>query len=173
MTAVALTPGQHRRRPTRMAISFARTRRLPSGRIAPEGAIQVTRARHSINACLRACQLPDSFIGDFDLVVSELVTNALDYGAGAEINLRLTCTFDEVRLEVEDGSRNAPCLQTPTSDSESGRGLFIVEALTKEYSGSWGTSNNNTTTWCSLSPYEGSDAIMTPASTPTLGQVDP
>ncbi len=67
---------------------------------------------------------------DAQLVVSELVTNAMRHGGGA-IQLRLLSHRPEVACVVSDYSQNAPTA-SPTTDvfAEYGRGLRLVEALT-------------------------------------------
>jgi anti-sigma regulatory factor (Ser/Thr protein kinase) len=68
-----------------------------------------------------------------ELVVSELVTNAIRYG-DAPIRLRL---IRDARLicEVYDGSDTAPHLRRARVFDEGGRGLLLVAQLTE----SWGT----------------------------------
>jgi anti-sigma regulatory factor (Ser/Thr protein kinase) len=89
-----------------------------------------------------------SLIDDAQLLVSELVTNALRYGGGREIEFRLVITFQWLLISVNDGSTNRPQLRIADADSESGRGLFLVAALADD----WGVSPDGTTTWCTLSP---------------------
>jgi PAS domain S-box-containing protein len=62
-----------------------------------------------------------------ELIVSELVTNAIRY-AGPPIRLRL---LRDARLtcEVADGSSTAPRLRHARSTDEGGRGLFLVAQL--------------------------------------------
>ncbi|MEV6151587.1 ATP-binding protein [Nonomuraea sp. NPDC052129] len=72
----------------------------------------------------------DGMVFDAQLVVSELVTNAMRHGGGA-IQLRLLSRRPEVACVVSDYSRHAPTTP-PTTDvfAEYGRGLRLVEALT-------------------------------------------
>jgi anti-sigma regulatory factor (Ser/Thr protein kinase) len=62
-----------------------------------------------------------------ELIVSELVTNAIRYAEGP-IRLRL---LRDTRLtcEVADGSSTAPRLRHARSTDEGGRGLFLVAQL--------------------------------------------
>ncbi|KUO06153.1 SpoIIE family protein phosphatase [Streptomyces caeruleatus] len=68
-----------------------------------------------------------------ELVVSELVTNAIRYG-GSPIRLRLIRDQDLV-CEVSDGGHTSPHLLRAGMDEEGGRGLFLVAQLTER----WGT----------------------------------
>ena len=72
----------------------------------------------------------DGIVFDAQLVVSELVTNAMRHGGGA-IQLRLLSRRPEVACVVSDYSRHAPAT-APATDifAEYGRGLRLVEALT-------------------------------------------
>jgi hypothetical protein len=47
---------------------------------------------------------------------------------------------------VDDGSEKRPRLSDVATDSETGRGLFLVDALADR----WGVSADGTTTWCTL-----------------------
>ncbi|MFG2592335.1 SpoIIE family protein phosphatase [Streptomyces sp. NPDC048438] len=68
-----------------------------------------------------------------ELVVSELVTNAIRYASGP-IRLRLIREPNLV-CEVSDGSSTAPHLRRARVFDEGGRGLFLVAQLTQR----WGT----------------------------------
>lgn len=88
-----------------------------------------------------------ALLDDAQLLVSELVTNALRYGEGGEIEFRLIITFQGLLLMVDDGSTHLPQLRVVGESSETGRGLFLVAALADD----WGVSADGTTTWCTLS----------------------
>ncbi|GHB06246.1 MULTISPECIES: ATP-binding protein [Streptomyces] len=68
-----------------------------------------------------------------ELVISELVSDAVQY-AGAE-RVLLAVSLDDVvlRIEVRDSSPVLPTPALPCPDSESGRGLFLVAALADRY----------------------------------------
>ncbi|MEU6344586.1 SpoIIE family protein phosphatase [Streptomyces sp. NPDC046977] len=68
-----------------------------------------------------------------EMVVSELVTNAIRYGTGP-VHLRLI-RQDNLICEVSDGSNTAPHLRRARMFDEGGRGLFIVSQLAER----WGT----------------------------------
>ncbi|UED83190.1 ATP-binding protein [Streptomyces profundus] len=73
---------------------------------------------------------------DVALVVSELVTNAVQHTTCASIRVRLT-RLDQRRVQVAvvDKSHTPPMRRTPTDSEDSGRGLTLVEAVTTR----WGT----------------------------------
>lgn len=71
-----------------------------------------------------------------ELIVSELVTNAVRYAKGP-IDLRLI--RDRALIaEVTDDNNTAPRLRRAQDDDEGGRGLFITEQLTQR----WGSRPN-------------------------------
>ncbi|MEO3869143.1 ATP-binding protein [Nonomuraea sp. B12E4] len=65
---------------------------------------------------------------DAQLVVSELVTNAMRHGGGA-VQLRLLTHGTELACVVTDHSHTVPVAATPDVFSEFGRGLRLVDAL--------------------------------------------
>lgn len=78
-----------------------------------------------------------------ELVVSELVTNAIRY-ASAPIQLRLIQDGTLI-CEVSDASNTAPHLRRARTFDEGGRGLFLVAQLSRR----WGTRHrtNGKTIW--------------------------
>ncbi|TXS52703.1 SpoIIE family protein phosphatase [Streptomyces sp. t39] len=82
---------------------------------------------------LTAWRLPDETVGTVELVVSELVTNAVRHGT-APVTLRLIRT-SSLTCEVHDTSPSAPHLRHAQTVDEGGRGLFIVSQLAS----AWGT----------------------------------
>ncbi|MEU1444008.1 ATP-binding SpoIIE family protein phosphatase [Streptomyces mirabilis] len=73
-----------------------------------------------------------------ELVVSELVTNAIRYGAGP---IRLRLIKDRtLTCEVSDGSSTSPHLRRARLSDEGGRGLLLVAQLTER----WGTRHTRT-----------------------------
>ncbi|MFF8503749.1 SpoIIE family protein phosphatase [Streptomyces anulatus] len=68
-----------------------------------------------------------------ELIVSELVTNAIRYGAGP---VRLRLLFQSaLTCEVSDASNTSPRLRHARTTDEGGRGLFLVAQLAHR----WGT----------------------------------
>ncbi|MFE5483638.1 SpoIIE family protein phosphatase [Streptomyces sp. NPDC056527] len=68
-----------------------------------------------------------------ELILSELVTNAIRYGTGP---IRVRLIRDRVLIcEVSDGSSTAPHLRRAAESDEGGRGLFLVAQFAER----WGT----------------------------------
>ncbi|MEU9381783.1 SpoIIE family protein phosphatase, partial [Streptomyces sp. NPDC048279] len=131
-----------------VTLLLARTHTLPSDRVAtwevPADPEHVARARALTTGQLGAWQLDDlSFTTE--LVVSELVTNAIRYG-GSPIQLRLIRDTTMLICEVSDGSSTAPHLRRARVFDEGGRGLLLVAQLTQR----WGTRQTSAgkTIWC-------------------------
>lgn len=83
-------------------------------------------------------QVPAPVIDDAALVVSELVANAVRHGEplpGNALQVGWDVAPHGVRLSVVDGGRGPHGgIPDVSLDSEGGRGLFLIDAL----SGSWG-----------------------------------
>ncbi|MDT0454854.1 SpoIIE family protein phosphatase [Streptomyces sp. DSM 41527] len=91
-----------------------------------------------------------------ELIVSELVTNAIRHGTGP-ITLRLI-RQDALICEVSDASSTSPRLRHARTTDEGGRGLFIVAQVTRR----WGTRYTPTgkIIWTELSmPSEAGSAV--------------
>lgn len=69
---------------------------------------------------------------DLEVVVSELVTNAIRHGR-PEITLTLAVDGPRVRGEVVDHGPGMPRPRTPADDEAGGRGLAIVQACTRRW----------------------------------------
>jgi histidine kinase-like protein len=114
--------------------------RLPRSDRAP------ARARRAVRVRLDACGLPQNVIGTTELLVSELVTNALCH---ATHPLVLSLAHSAVvRCWVEDGCRTLPARREPTLTGEHGRGLVMVEELASDW-GSFPTARGKAT-WFEL-----------------------
>ncbi|MEV2235518.1 SpoIIE family protein phosphatase [Streptomyces phaeochromogenes] len=119
-----------------VALLLARTRALHADQVAtwglPADPEIVADARLQASRQLQAWGLEEvGFITE--LVVSELVTNAIRYGA-APIQLRLIRDRTLI-CEVSDGNSAAPHLRRARTFDEGGRGLLLVSQLTQ----GWGT----------------------------------
>jgi signal transduction histidine kinase len=79
----------------------------------------------------------------FELIVSELVTNALRHGEGP-IRVRVSCDSTCLRLEVHDDGSGRPVRREVTAGSESGRGLELVDGLLAMQDG-WRTEREDDT----------------------------
>ncbi|MFC9223447.1 SpoIIE family protein phosphatase [Streptomyces hygroscopicus] len=119
-----------------VALLLARVRALGPDRVAtwdipPEPAV-VSRIRREVTARLMDWGL-EKLVLTTELVVSELVTNAIRYGRPP---IRLRLIRDRALIcEVSDFSSTAPHLRRARALDEGGRGLFLVAQLAQR----WGT----------------------------------
>ena len=127
-----------------VALLMARTHALDDDRVAtwdlPADPAVVAGARLQVAALLTDWGLDDvAFVTE--LVVSELITNAIRY-ARSPIQLRLI--HDRALIcEVSDGSSTAPHVRRARAWDEGGRGLLLVSQLTQRW-GSRQTPNGKT-----------------------------
>ncbi|MEV8540819.1 SpoIIE family protein phosphatase [Streptomyces sp. NPDC051572] len=117
-----------------VALLLVRTRALGADRVAtwdiePDPA-HVAGARQAATEQLTAWGLDEeSFVTE--LVVSELVTNAIRYG---EPPIQLRLIRDSALIcEVSDGSSTSPHLRRAHAYDEGGRGLLLVAQLTQRW----------------------------------------
>ncbi|MFF3502334.1 ATP-binding protein [Streptomyces sp. NPDC003247] len=87
------------------------------------------------------------------LIVAELAANAVTHGRadGRDFRLLLYVIGDTLRIEVSDtrGDRT-PCVGQVPPDSESGRGLVLVDALAERWGVSEGPASRKTV-WAEVS----------------------
>ncbi|WP_432177059.1 SpoIIE family protein phosphatase [Streptomyces sp. Tue6028] len=118
-------------------VLLARTKALPSRQILsrslPADPEAAPLARAAVRRQLRAWNVGDEDAFTTELIASELVGNAVRYGA-APIRLRLI-RDRALTCEVSDASTSAPHVKHARTIDETGRGLFIVATLAD----SWGT----------------------------------
>lgn len=97
----------------------------------PARAEAASRARSALRALLAPLGLEAEAA---ELLVSELVGNAVRYAGGGEVLVRARIADGLLRVEVLDSSEVVPPLTTvPAADAESGRGLLLVEALAERW----------------------------------------
>jgi anti-sigma regulatory factor (Ser/Thr protein kinase) len=128
----------------------------------PFAASSVGVARRRLVSDLIAANVYDSAVCDVALVISELLSNALRHAAplpGSKIRIAWRVDPDSVRISVSDGGGpTVPELGEPTQAATGGRGLRIVEKLSRR----WGTSTGDegTTVWAEV-PVRPTPAKMT------------
>ena len=124
-----------------VALLLTRTRALDAGRVAAwdvaSDPVAVSQTRKDVSARLSVWGLEDLSFAT-ELIVSELVTNAIRYGA-PPITLRLI-QDDTLICEVSDCSSTAPHLRRARVFDEGGRGLMLVA----QFARSWGTRHTPT-----------------------------
>jgi anti-sigma regulatory factor (Ser/Thr protein kinase) len=110
----------------------------PSGRVSgdaavlrfPADATEVSAVRRFLRETFDAWGL--TAYENAELVVSELVSNAIQHGAGPPL-VRLVRRSGRVRIEVDDASGRPPVVRRPGHQQPSGRGLAIIGYLALEW----------------------------------------
>ncbi|GES29872.1 SpoIIE family protein phosphatase/ATP-binding protein [Streptomyces angustmyceticus] len=120
-----------------VALLVARTRRLDPSDVAEWDVSRDPAAVGPVrNDCAR--QLADWGLAHIsygtELILSELITNAIRYGA-EPIHVRLLHTRTTLICEVSDGSSTSPHIRQAKTTDEEGRGLFLVAQFAEQ----WGT----------------------------------
>ncbi|MFF4759447.1 SpoIIE family protein phosphatase [Streptomyces sp. NPDC001292] len=133
------------------ALLLARTRALPPSQVAtwdiPADPSLVASVRKQVVDRLDDWGLSGAAF-TAELVVSELVTNAIRYGT-PPIRLRLIHDESHLTCEVSDTTHTAPHLRRAKAWDEGGRGLLLVAQLTRR----WGSRHTaeGKTIWAELS----------------------
>ncbi|MEU9858931.1 SpoIIE family protein phosphatase [Streptomyces sp. NPDC047974] len=119
-----------------VALLVACVRRMDADRVAvwdvPRDPAAVGPVRNACARKLAEWGLDDISFGS-ELILSELITNAVRYGL-EPIRVRLLYGSSLV-CEVSDGSSTAPYIRRASDTDEGGRGLFLVA----QYAEKWGT----------------------------------
>lgn len=120
-----------------IALLVARTRLLDPSRVAewdiPSDPAAVALIRGQCAGQLDAWGLDETAFTT-ELILSELITNAMRYGT-QPIRVRLLHDVSRLICEVYDGSSTSPHLRRAATTDEGGRGLFLVS----QYAERWGT----------------------------------
>ncbi|WP_375478855.1 ATP-binding protein [uncultured Jatrophihabitans sp.] len=107
---------------------LTRTSRYQAG-----DASAVTQARHWCRNELSSALPQSAEVGyDVELVLSELVTNAIRARC-RDLQVTLVVSERSVRVEVFDDAPGTPALVAFQPDSDHGRGLAIVAAVSQEW----------------------------------------
>ncbi|MEY9997987.1 anti-sigma regulatory factor (Ser/Thr protein kinase) [Streptomyces sp. V4I8] len=79
------------------------------------------------------------------LLLSELVTNAIQHGTGHQVDVRISRTSSEVRIEVRGGPTHRLLARSPSLLAEHGRGLLLVDMIAD----AWGVDAASWV-WCTI-----------------------
>ncbi|WP_414507598.1 ATP-binding protein [Streptomyces sp. NEAU-L66] len=116
----------------------------------PDGRRCPGQARRALRQQLRVWGVSGELADSAELLVSELVTNAVraQASADAEVGVRFVWSGGRLRLEVWDASDELPVMKDAEEDEECGRGLVLVDALAS----CWGVDRDGTgkTVWAEL-----------------------
>jgi anti-sigma regulatory factor (Ser/Thr protein kinase) len=114
----------------------------------------VAVARNRVSARVQSWthQLDEDTKGTLDLLVSELVTNAVLHATGLMISVRVRLDGHRLRVEVEDDSPKPPSWPAggdlAAGDAEHGRGFQLISALASRHG--WRPSSRGKRVWFEL-----------------------
>lgn len=97
--------------------------------------------RKTVEQTLRGWGFGGEEVENAQMIMSELITNAVIHAKAQGVRYRIERDGLQVLLAVWDTSPKDPIKFNPEDESESGRGLQIIEAL----SGKWGVDRNECT----------------------------
>jgi len=96
-------------------------------------------ARRFLGTVLQGWGAEDDIVDRSQLLVSELVSNAVLHGTGP-VELHITETDPALgvyRIEVSNAGHGVPAMRRTNNEELSGRGLQLVDSLARE----WGSNN--------------------------------
>ena len=155
-TAVSERPdGEHLSRSSSLLHAWSQLRRNPGPRSAALGlrrdALAARTARHFLSRTCLDWQVPQH-LASGPLVVSELVTNAVQH-TGGDVDVHLAEHEGRLRVAVRDRDDRPPVRPVDDPESLAGRGLRIVEALAAS-SGALPAAGGGKVVWAVLDPEE-------------------
>jgi anti-sigma regulatory factor (Ser/Thr protein kinase) len=112
---------------------------LPATKHAP------ARAREAVREAAEHCSVDADDRWRAEMIVTELVSNAVRHGPGGPVELAIEAGGNGMRGEVADPGTgiHGRDLDRRRATEEGGRGLFLVDAL----SDSWGLSADSSRVW--------------------------
>ncbi len=138
-----------------VAVLAARVAESGSRRVAtsvPPGPAGVGEVRRVVAAAIDEWGIAADVRSDVQLIVSELVTNAIRYGA-PPMECRVRCEDRRIVIDVSDGGDKRPRVRPFDPGAPNGRGLHLVAGL----AASWGVrpTGAGKSIWCTVPIGEG------------------
>ncbi|MFT2016350.1 ATP-binding protein [Streptomyces sp. 796.1] len=112
----------------------------------------VSDARHRVRAWLSRKDVSEDARDTAQLVISELVTNAVVHTSSTSISCVLQAVRGQLRIEVRDqgGCATRPVPRDAAMGDEHGRGLLLVETLADTWGVVHGERGTGRTVWAAL-----------------------
>lgn len=99
----------------------------------PADPSQLAKVRHEVGQSARELSAEPDIADDLSLVVSELMTNAIQHSGDSDVTVLVQRQPGAWAVEVSGATADLPVTgQRPETSVRSGRGLFIVGAIMDE-----------------------------------------
>ncbi|MFG2520179.1 ATP-binding protein [Streptomyces sp. NPDC048527] len=145
-------------------LSFPVAHSSPVGIAIDRDPSRVKVVRRIVIAWMRnVCRMDEGRVQSAALVVSELLSNAVEHGTGESItvSIRVETFTDHIQIEVDDHTPSPiPEVQHAGPDDECGRGLFLIDSLTTELGGRWGFRPDGAVAWCLIPLRDSPDSVV-------------
>ncbi|MEU6405670.1 ATP-binding protein [Streptomyces sp. NPDC046985] len=132
-----------------MQTSFEIARRPQGEEIPLRDALRVGATRRITHAFLSYHSL-SSLAFPVSLIVSELVTNAIQHSGGTAVDVTMQHQDDLLYVGVTSNVPGDLALRETSDDAENGRGLLLMTVTVGGLDGTWGVSDDKRTVWCLL-----------------------
>ena len=119
-------------------------------------AAAVGHMRRELGVALDRCGMSDDAHEMVLLVAYELAANAVEH-VGGPVEVVTTLSAGSVRIEVSDGSPEAPLLRPRDPLALRGRGLQVVDGLASRWS--WNAEDTGKTVWAEVLTDRPSDRV--------------
>lgn len=118
--------------------------------IVPSTSAEVAASRRRVLTEVRSwgVRLDDDTAHTLEVVVSELVSNAVVHAGGILVTVGTYLQRNRLLIEVHDESSQMPQIRTAGDDEEIGRGLALVAALTRRHG--WQATLHGKRCWAEL-----------------------
>ncbi|WP_251730976.1 ATP-binding protein [Frankia sp. R82] len=139
----------------------------------PSTTAAVPRVRRSTVHMLTTWSVDPDAVSVAEVVVCELASNAAKASHPDDVMaIRLTATSGSILIEVWDSNDAGPRITDPDTDSEDGRGLLMVGALSSRWSW-YRAKTQGKVVWAEISsglvPEPAAMVTAMPTRTPTVG----
>jgi anti-sigma regulatory factor (Ser/Thr protein kinase) len=124
---------------------------LPLGADAqvPHRVDSIPAARSFLAKLLHGWDVADPVIDDASLLATELMSNAVEHGSGV-VHLEIAVHDGLLRVGVHDGAVELPVMGDVTETGLAGRGIWIVQAIARDWGSDSSGEEPGKTVWFEL-----------------------
>jgi anti-sigma regulatory factor (Ser/Thr protein kinase) len=115
----------------------------------PHRVDSIPAARSFLAKLLQGWDVADPVIDDASLLATELMSNAVEHGSGV-VHLEIAAHDGLLRVGVHDGGVELPVLGEVTETDLAGRGIWIVQAIARDWGSDTSGEEPGKTVWFEL-----------------------